>query len=187
MLLFLSAIADEDNREAIVYLYDRYHGDMLKTAARVLGDAKSRVLDSEDAVQNAFLKIIKYWNDERWAEMKRDERRMRAYVMAVVTNEALTILQKDAIAVDLDEVADSVISDDDFAERLCIKDQYRRVVEEITKLDDRYSIPLQMRYVEELSVNQIAELLGISPKTVYTNLRRGKILLLKQLEKEERR
>ena len=177
MLLFLSAIADEDNREAIVYLYDRYHGDMLKTAARVLGDAKSRVLDSEDAVQNAFLKIIKYWN----------ERRMRAYVMAVVTNEALTILQKDAIAVDLDEVADSVISDDDFAERLCIKDQYRRVVEEITKLDDRYSIPLQMRYVEELSVNQIAELLGISPKTVYTNLRRGKILLLKQLEKEERR
>ena len=63
-------------------------------------------------------------------------------------------------------------------------DEYRRVVDTIAQLDDRYSIPLYMRWVEELSVKEIARRLDIPVKTVYTNLERGKYLLAKALGKE---
>jgi DNA-directed RNA polymerase specialized sigma24 family protein len=52
------------------------------------------------------------------------------------------------------------------------------------RLDDRYRIPLYLRWVEELPVKAIARMMDLPPKTVYTNLSRGKAILIKMLEED---
>ena len=69
-----------------------------------------------------------------------------------------------------------------FIDRLEIKERYSDVVKAIEKLDDKYSTTLLLVYSEEKTVKEIAEMMGISPKTVYTRLERGRRLLLESLE-----
>ena len=56
------------------------------------------------------------------------------------------------------------------------------MVKAIEKLDEKYSTTLQLFYCEEMAPNDIAELMGLSPKTVYTRLARGKKILLESLK-----
>ena len=60
MLVFLLTLADEKDQELIRKLYARYNGFMLKTARRLLKglDHENFELDCEDAVQNAYMKIM---------------------------------------------------------------------------------------------------------------------------------
>ena len=63
-----------------------------------------------------------------------------------------------------------------------MKEGYGEIVRAIEKLDDKYSTTLQLFFCNEMTPNEIAELMGISPKTVYTRLARGKKLLLESLK-----
>ena len=65
-----------------------------------------------------------------------------------------------------------------------IKEKYREVVEAIKTMDERYSITLYLALCEEKTVNEIADMMGISTKTVYTRLARGKKLLLESLKEK---
>ena len=67
---------------------------------------------------------------------------------------------------------------------LSIKERYDTVVKGITLLDDKYRAPMYMKYVEELSPEEIAEMLELPIKTVYTRLARGKALLLEYAQRE---
>ena len=67
-------------------------------------------------------------------------------------------------------------------EKLDIKERYNEIVSAITMLDERYSTTMFLVFCEEKTVNEIAEMMGISAKTVYTRLARGKQLLLNHLK-----
>ena len=69
-------------------------------------------------------------------------------------------------------------------EEIEIKEKYREVVEAIKTMDERYSITLYLALCEEKTVNEIADMMGISTKTVYTRLARGKKLLLESLKEK---
>ena len=45
-------------------------------------------------------------------------------------------------------------------------------------MDEKYSIALLYHYCEDMSVKEIAELMGLPEQTVYTRLTRGKRILL---------
>ena len=64
------------------------------------------------------------------------------------------------------------------------KVRYDEVVEAISWLDEKYSIPLSLRYAENMDVKEISKLLGIAEKTVYTRLDRAKKLLIEKLNGE---
>ena len=72
-----------------------------------------------------------------------------------------------------------------FIEELEIKEKYSEVVKAIETLDERYSTTLYMVYCQEMTVNEIAEMMGISTKTVYTRLARGRKLLLDTIKGEK--
>ena len=59
------------------------------------------------------------------------------------------------------------------------------MVKAIETLDERYSTTLYMVYCQEMTVNEIAEMMGISTKTVYTRLARGRKLLLDTIKGEK--
>ena len=183
MLLFLISQVDREDKPKIEYIYNRYHNAMMRMAKERLKRAgiKSYMTDAEDVVQNAFMKICKY---VKKIDFSVAEKELRTYVLSVVVNESNNFLADYKYVETLgDEYGE--ISEKDFFEALSIKDNYNRVVTAIEEMDEKYSITLMYRYTNEMSVKQIAELMGLSEKTVYTRISRGKQKLLEMLEEKK--
>ncbi|MEM9454356.1 MAG: sigma-70 family RNA polymerase sigma factor [Myxococcota bacterium] len=79
---------------------------------------------------------------------------------------------------ELDDFAEICVGDSDHPHSLTsmvsLKDEGRLLVRALRKLSLDYQIVLELSYIEDLKGPEIAELLGIPLKTVYTRLRRGK-------------
>lgn len=178
MLVFLLSIACPENRDQIEEIYRKYHIEMYKIAKHKLRHNPNSALEAEEALQNAFVKIIEHFDSIR---PDASERALHAYFLAIVTNEAINILNKHTEQISIHEVDDILASEDSFIDQLCLQSDYDTLVRAITELDDRYSIPMQLRFVEQMSVAEIAALLNMNVKTVYTNLSRGKKRLLELL------
>ena len=77
------------------------------------------------------------------------------------------------------------MSEEDFFERLLIRERYDRVVDSIMTLDDRYGVVMLFRYAQGYSVGKIARILGISESMVYSRLNTGKKKLIDMLEGDD--
>ena len=179
MLHFLLSIADESDHAKIEYIYHRYHDEMLRVAKARLHrrGVPNYESDAEDAVQNAFVKIVKHINK---IDFSMEERSIRAYILKIVANEAISVANDYRILEDIDDLADR-IEDGDFFGMLRVQERYEDVVEAIQQLDERYSIPLALRCGDNMEIKAIAELLGISEKSVYTRLERARKKLIEIL------
>ena len=179
MLQFLLSIADESDHAKVEYIYHRYHDEMLRVAKARLHrrGVPNYESDAEDAVQNAFVKIVKHINK---IDFSMEERSIRAYILKIVANEAISVANDYQLVEDIDEFADR-IEDGDFFGMLRVQERYEDVIEAIQQLDERYSIPLALRCGENMDVKEIAELLGISDKSVYTRLERARKMLIEIL------
>lgn len=182
MLAFLLMICDDDIKEKIEHIYKTYHRDMLRYAKGQL--KKMNVPDyeagAEDVVQNAFLKIIRYSERIRF-DMGDDA--VKSYVFAIVLNEAINNANEYTATVNIGDCFE-VSMEDAFFEQLPIKEDYEKVIQAIQRLDDKYRYTLMLHYTHDMSVKEIAMLMGIPEKTVYTRLERGRTQLLILLEKE---
>lgn len=176
MLQFLLSLADESDHAKIEYLYYHYRDDMLRVAKARLHrmGVPNYELDAEDAVQNAFVKIVKYINR---IDFSAEDKVIRAYVLKIVVNEAIGVAEDYQLTDDLSELADR-IEDGDFFGRMRVRERYEDVIEAIGKLDERYSIPLSLRVTENMEIKEIAKLLGIAEKSVYTRLERARKMLI---------
>ena len=183
MLNFLLAITDESNRELIEHLYNKYHDDMIRLARNRLKfrGIESYELDSEDIVQNAFFKVVKYIDAIDFAK---PEEQVKAYIFSIVVNETKNFIADKEIADNIDGYL-YMLSDDDFFKKMKVHMQYDMVVEQIKQLDEKYSITMLLYYCEDMDVKAISKIMGIAEKTVYTRLERGKRLLLDKLPQEE--
>jgi RNA polymerase sigma-70 factor (ECF subfamily) len=136
------------------------------------------VYDAEDAVQNAFMKITKYIDA---IDFSRGEKDVKNYCLTILCNEVCNVLHDNEENFEFDEEC-CFEKEYNFIEELKMKECYGEIVKAIEKLDDKYSTTLQLFFCKEMTPNAIAELMGISPKTVYTRLARGKKLLLETLK-----
>lgn len=182
MLPFLLTFADEPDRNKIDIIYKKYNKIMYAVAYRKLSGRSNAAYEAEEAVQNAFVKIIKYIDSVR---MDEDEDRLTAYFTSIATNEAINIMKKRTDDVSFEDLVDTIPSDEDFLEGLCLKSEYERVKQAIMELDDEYRIVLLLRYAENMKVSEIAAQLGIGEHAVWSRLRRGKLLLQKMLKQDD--
>ena len=144
MLTFLLALADERDRERVTELYNKYHTEMYKNALHKLARLPNARDETDEAVQNAFVKIIEHFDGIRFEKGKKA---IHAYVLTVVTNEAINVLRKHTNTMSLDHMVSKMPPPDDFVEQLCLLYEYADVVQAIVSLDDRYSIPLELKYL----------------------------------------
>lgn len=179
MLHFLLAISDESDHEKIEYIYNRYHEYMLKFATSKFSSfgRRNSFYDAEDAVQNTFVKITKYIKN---IDFNAKEKEIKNYVFSILTNEMYNILDKNE---EFDEIDDEYSENQeyDFWGDLDVKERYDEIVKAIEDMDEKYSTTLFLLYCKEMTVNEIAALMEISTKTVYTRVMRGKKLLLDSL------
>ena len=182
MLQFLLTICDEEYHSRIEYIYNRFHDDMMRFAVSKFKtmDSRNPVLDAEDAVQRAYLRITKYIDK---LEFPIHDNKLRCYVFSVVLHEVIRISEENVKNL---EFREEILYDDGYniIEDIDIQLMYEDVVKAIEDLDPVYSITLLLKYERGLSPKEIAEMMEIPEKTVYTRLSRGKKMLRDALKGE---
>ena len=176
MLLYLLTLTEENNKPIIEKLYDSYHKDMMDFAKLRLwsADRKNFAFEAEDAVQNTFVKVTKYI--ER-IDFSREEKHIRGYIFSILINEIYNILrEKEFISdVSVDEIESVGFNQ---IETLIIVEKYSDAIAAIKQMDEKYSSTLYLAICKEMTVAEIAKMMGISEKTVYSRLLRGKKILI---------
>ena len=163
-------------------LMRRHNRTLFRTARAILRDDA----EAEDALQEAYLQAYGAIGNYR-AEAK-----LSTWLARIVANEALmrvrkrtrraaiVPLQPGASEDEIDEIPDDNM--DDKPERSAQRSEIRRLLEaQIDLLPDDYRVVFVLRAVEELSVEETAEALGIPPATVRTRLFRARSLLREAL------
>ena len=91
MAQLLLSTYEEQYRSQIIYIFNRFHMDMLKIAKNkfVVMNSHNPDLDAEDAVQRAFLRITKYIHN---LEFPMSDDKLRCYAYTVVLHEVMRIL-----------------------------------------------------------------------------------------------
>ena len=180
MLQFLLTLTDESNHGKIEHIYNTYHDYMLRYAIgkfQALGRTNFKY-DAEDAVQNAFMKITKHIDK---IDFSRGEKDVKNYCFTILSNEILNVLNENQENFEINEEFCSE-NEYNFIEELELQENYNQIVKIIEGFDEKYSTTLYLVFCKEMTVNEISEMMGISAKTVYTRLARGKKLLLDTLK-----
>jgi RNA polymerase sigma-70 factor (ECF subfamily) len=160
---------------AFEILMRRHNRMLFRTARAILRDDA----EAEDALQEAYLQAYNAIGSFR------SDAKLSTWIARIVANEALMRLRKQtrrAAIVPLQPgAALDPIPDTDMnttPERSAEREQMRRLLEaEIDSLPDDYRAVFMLRAVEELSVEETADVLGIPQATVRSRLFRARGLL----------
>mgnify|MGYP001113354236 FL=1 len=169
LAFFLAVLESNEERQQFAAIYEQYHERMEQVALHILGDRNN----AEDAVQNAFLQVIKHF--EKIYEIPCEE--LPFWIISIVKNEALMILRKKRNVVPLE--------DWDRFERSA-GGGYTELVELFRQLPETYRAVLEMKLLIGYTDREIAQKLGLSETAVSSRASRGRALLRKLIEKEER-
>lgn len=158
-------------------LFRRMHPLLVAFAVNYVGD----VARAEEIVQDLFADL---WGvRQRWAVTGS----VRAYLFSATRHRALNVRRRDAVERDWadDEAHDAVralhpapITPD---VRLESSESQERLDAAIARLPERCRLVMQLRWRDELSYAEIAEVMGISVKGVEVQLHRGLQALRKTL------
>jgi RNA polymerase sigma-70 factor (ECF subfamily) len=178
-LIALAAAADE---AAVRTLMRRYNRRLYRLARSVLRDDA----DAEDALQQAYLSAFSHLADFR------GDARFSTWMSRVVLNEALAMLRRrkppaaDLSALDKDHATVAEIIRFPAApdpEKSLAQRQITALLEQaVDALPDPFRVVLMARVVEEMSVEETADLLALKPETVKTRLHRARRMVRSSLE-----
>ena len=153
-------------------LFLAYHRQMLFVAQGILHNPS----DAEDAVQNALLKIYRLRDS-----IPEDPRVRRAYVLTAAKYAALDMKKQEKKSVDIEGLVLS--AKDDLFEEIAASEDYDRLLTAIKSLPELYRDVLMLRYVRELTVKEIAQLLNRKEWAVRKQLARGKAMIQERYER----
>ena len=182
MLLFLLSICDPKYHPQINMLVETYQNDLLVYAKHILKTARRTdyTNDAMEVLQNTYMKISLY---PASINFNVEPKQMRAYLKKILRNEAMMFISEFAYLESLDDETVEAIDEARFVDILNAKEDYIEVKKAIKKLKEIYSFALSHKFCEEMKIEDIAKLLGVSTKTIYTRIERGKKLLIDMLIK----
>ena len=186
LALYMSFIDDESHRRLFEKIYIEYREQMFFMARSVLGNDSY----AEDIVHDVFMKIArKHMTKIGSIENEND---LRNYLLTATKYSTLNHLHKhrrELISMDAEIEANIrgtvVLSDDAFVEKICNSIEYERILSAIVSMKDIYKEAMYYHFVMDLSVPEVANMLGCKVSTVKQRLVRGKKLLYVQLFGEE--
>lgn len=162
-------------------LYERYSRVMFGAAFNVLHDRQL----AEDAVHMAFQKIM-----ERKASLPDDDGsdRTKAFMAIIAKNVATDLLRsrKQEKTVPL-EPNDEMEAPDDPMKIILDQESVAYFERAMRNLPGSIADTMRLRYLYDLEIRDIVELLHISADNVSSRLYRGRNMLLRLMEKEAKR
>ena len=170
------------DREKFHLLILPYEGQIFRTAFALVKNAE----EAEDVVQDAVLKAY------RKLASFRGDAKFSTWLIAITLNEARGRLRRENRAI-VDSLDEQREDNADFTPAALTdwrevplaaleRQEIRKLVQQaVAELPDTYREIVTLRDVEEYSVNDTAELLGISVALVKVRLHRARLLLQKRL------
>lgn len=175
-------IANGDTK-AFEQLMRRHNRTLFRTARAILRDDA----EAEDAVQEAYLRAYRSFGSFR------GDAKLSTWLVRIVANEALGRRRKGVRRAEIVQMfgadmqehevkAEVGVRDQDQPDRLAERRELRRLLEtKIDALPDAFRAVFVLRALEELSVEETAEALGIPPATVRTRFFRARSQLREAL------
>jgi RNA polymerase sigma-70 factor (ECF subfamily) len=152
--------------EAVQQHQDELYG----VALRILGDRDA----AQDATSRALMKAYRSW--ERYDQT----RPVRHWLLRIAANEAISIGRERTRDRDRRASADDALEMPDQGplpdERLVAREERERVRRAVAGLPELYRVPVVLRYFSELSVDEIAAVIGRPSSTVGVQLLRARAL-----------
>ena len=169
MICYMTLLETDPDRERFVRIYRANSRRMSKLASQILGPGPK----AEDAVHDAFLKFIQHFDELR----DRPEDCVAAWLAVVVKNTALDMLRKNRHETALEDVSwEAAVPAD--------QGECHALVAIIRGMPEDYRRVLELRFVAEWSVAEIAQAMGLGENTVKTRIFRGRKMLMERLRKE---
>jgi RNA polymerase sigma-70 factor, ECF subfamily len=184
--VLVGAIAQGDHA-AFETLMRRYNGKLFRIARSIVKDDS----DAEDVLQDAYMDAYRHIDDFR------GDSQVATWLTRIVINQALMRLRKEkrrSVIVPFREPGsgEAERAEVDVADRTTespssrlLRGEIRRILERrIDELPLSFRTVFIMREVEDMSVEETAEALGIAPATVRSRLFRARALLRESLARE---
>lgn len=143
--------------------YEKYADMLYRIALSDLGNTH----DAEDAVQDTFVAYFSYKGSFE------TEEHLKAWLIRVLINKARDELRRKKVR--------SHASFDEIPEIASAEPEDRGVMEEIQKLPEKYKTPIILHYLEDIPVERIAKILGITLSGAKMRLKRGRDMLREKL------
>lgn len=158
----------EGCKHAFDALYEKYWSDVLDEAYRRTGDKDH----AKDIAQEVFTSM--------WTRATENSiQNLPAWLYTVTRNHVFKVIQKQERFVPIPDLLCELKSSNEPADAAIIEKELLRAYENlIASLPDQQRIVLRMRYQDDLSPDEIALKLELSPKTIRNHLGRA-ILKLK--------
>jgi RNA polymerase sigma factor (sigma-70 family) len=171
----LLAEAREGGEKAFRRLVERCQPMAYAVVRGVLGDR----WDVEDVVQEVFIRVY------RGLAGFRGEAKLSTWVYTIARNEAVNAARRQRPA---DEsIDDVVVASPDEArpdERYMRKAQREELERCLSELEENFRVALELRYMAEMSYQEIAGTMGLPMGTVKTYIHRAKIELKRKMARK---
>jgi RNA polymerase sigma-70 factor, ECF subfamily len=163
------------NLEALGVLYDQHRGLVFRTALAITGDAEA----AADLLQEVFLRL------HRFASHIDSERPLEPWLYRMTTNLSYTWVKRhNRLIRPLEDVADWLTGNrkDIPAVRSEINESWRQIQQAMANLPLSHRGVVVLYYIDDLSIQEIAEILEIPVGTVKSRLHYSRQALKKSLD-----
>ncbi|AJY75313.1 RNA polymerase subunit sigma-24 [Paenibacillus beijingensis] len=170
------------DQRAFAELVGMYQDKLYHMAYRMLYNRQ----EAEDVVQETFLRVYK--NMERYDESQK----FSTWIYRIATNLSIDRLRKRKPSYSLDAESNdhegldgySMIPSDDRTpeSELVLSETQRTIHQAIETLPPKYKSVMVLRYLQDMSLQEIGEVLDMPVTTVKTRVHRGREFLRKRLE-----
>lgn len=181
----LAKLARNGDRNAFAELVELYKDKIFHLAYRMLNNKQ----EAEDAVQETFLRV--YMNLHRYDE----NQKFSTWIFRIGTNLCIDKLRRRKQTYSLDaEMTDGegndyyamLPSDEDTPEKqLIVSETQAQIHRAIETLPEKYKSVVILRYLHDMSLQEISDVLDMPVTTIKTRVHRGREYLRKRLEQEE--
>jgi RNA polymerase sigma-70 factor (ECF subfamily) len=180
----LAKLSRGGDRHAFAELVELYKDKIFHLGYRMLNQKQ----EAEDVVQETFLRVYK--NLDRYDE----NQKFSTWIYRIATNLCIDRLRKRKPSYSIDaEMTDgegtdwhSMLASDDAGpdEELILSETQQNIREAIQTLPDKYKSVVILRYLHDMSLQEIGEVLEMPVTTVKTRVHRGREFLRKKLDSE---
>ncbi len=160
------------DQAAFADLVTRYQTAVYNMSYRMLGDAT----EAEDAAQEVF---VRAWNQLRTFQQ---DRRFSTWLLSIASHHCIDMLRRRKPTAPLDDVALYVESTDPEPDEIALQGEQRDIVKKLLNtLPEKYRSVTVLRYYNDLSYDEIANMTGLTESAVKTQLHRARRMLADQL------
>jgi RNA polymerase sigma-70 factor, ECF subfamily len=180
----LAKLSRGGDRRAFAELVELYKDKIYHLGYRMLNQKQ----EAEDVVQETFLRV--YVNLERYDE----NQKFSTWIYRIATNLCIDRLRKRKPNYSIDaEMTDNegtdwhaILPSDEAGpeEELILSETQQNIRDAIQTLPDKYRTVVVLRYLHDMSLQEISDVLEMPVTTVKTRVHRGREFLRKRLEPE---